>query len=396
MSKTRVLAFVDHYLPGYKFGGPGRVLANMVELLGDTCEFRILTRDRDLGDDSPYPEIARGGWSRVGDAMVRYVAEGDVSLGSIRDVVRSTEHDVIYLNSAFSAPFTLKPLVCRRMGWLGSKPVIVAPRGEFSPGALAIKSGKKRVFLAAARACGLYNGVIWQALSDFEADEIRACFGAGAVVRLARDLVTIGLDQSEVTPRAEKAPGLVRAVFISRISRKKNLDGALRILARCDVDVSFDIYGPSEDAGYWRECEELMKKLPANVDARYHGGAAYEDVYGLLRSHDLFFLPTHGEGSATAALEALAAGCPVLISTNTPYRNLESIRVGWDVPLDRPEGFLEALRRCARMDAETHREWSEAAREYGLRMSRGEDVLVENRELFQFGEMSPSQAGLAQ
>ncbi len=51
--RITILAFIGHYLPGYKAGGPIRTLENMVDALGDEFEFRIVTSDRDLGDGDP-------------------------------------------------------------------------------------------------------------------------------------------------------------------------------------------------------------------------------------------------------------------------------------------------------------------------------------------------------
>ena len=56
-----------------------------------------------------------------------------------------------------------------------------------------------------------------------------------------------------------------RVCFFSRISPKKNLDFALRVVARVRVPVDFDIYGNLEDRGYWEECLGLIAKMPSNV-----------------------------------------------------------------------------------------------------------------------------------
>ncbi len=50
-------AFIGNYLPGYKSGGIQRVTINTVDHLCDEFEFRIVTRDRDLGVEQPYPDI---------------------------------------------------------------------------------------------------------------------------------------------------------------------------------------------------------------------------------------------------------------------------------------------------------------------------------------------------
>ncbi|MGQ0518339.1 hypothetical protein ACT453_53505, partial [Bacillus sp. D-CC] len=48
-----------------------------------------------------------------------------------------------------------------RMGIIPYKPIIVAPRGEFSPGALKIKKLKKELFIKSTKLVGLHNKVIW-------------------------------------------------------------------------------------------------------------------------------------------------------------------------------------------------------------------------------------------
>ena len=60
--RPRILVFVDHYLPAFKFGGPVRTLANLVTHLGSRYEFFVFTRDRDQGDPSPYQQIALDRW----------------------------------------------------------------------------------------------------------------------------------------------------------------------------------------------------------------------------------------------------------------------------------------------------------------------------------------------
>ena len=52
-----ILVFCDYYLPGYKAGGPVRSISQLVGALGKEFSFKVVTRDRDLGDDDSYPGI---------------------------------------------------------------------------------------------------------------------------------------------------------------------------------------------------------------------------------------------------------------------------------------------------------------------------------------------------
>ncbi len=42
----------------------------------------------------------------------------------------------------------------------------------------------------------------------------------------------------------------------------------------------------------------------------------------------------------------MAAGKPVLISDQTPWRNLSTAQAGWDVPLQQPDKYTNALQQA--------------------------------------------------
>ena len=56
--KPIVLILTGHYLPGYKAGGILHNVANTLNSLGNELDFRIITRDSDLGDNDAYAGIA--------------------------------------------------------------------------------------------------------------------------------------------------------------------------------------------------------------------------------------------------------------------------------------------------------------------------------------------------
>ena len=87
-------------------------------------------------------------------------------------------------------------------------------------------------------------------------------------------------------------------------------------------------------------------------------------------------------GGGEAIVEALAAGCPVVISDRTPWRGLERRGVGWDVPLDHPAAFHHALATLSAMDEAAHSELRIRAGRYG-RESAGDPAAIEaSRALF--------------
>jgi len=377
-----VLTLAFYYLPGYKAGGPIRTLANMVDRLGDEFQFKIITADRDFGDTKPYPGIRIDGWNSVGKADVFYMSPGRRSLSDFRRPLCSTEYDILYLNSFFSPHFTIKPLLLRRLGLIPAKPLIIAPRGEFSPGALGLKSLKKRVYITAAKALGLYKEAVWQASSRHEEADVRRWFGNDARVTIAPNLPPVINAADEPGAVKGKIKGCLKIIFLSRISRKKNLDGALKMLKGLNGDVQFNIYGPMEDKTYWAECQKIISSLSENIEVKYCGSIAHDKVGAVMREHDLFLLPTLGENFGHVILEALCGGCPILISDQTPWRDLEEKGVGWDLPLSKPDMFQEVLQRCVDMNNEEYVKWSERARKYGIGVTKDDGVVEQNRELF--------------
>jgi len=377
-----ILATIDYYLPGYKGGGPLQALANMVSRLGDTWEFKIVTRDRDLGDASAYPGVPEGSWYRVGKAEVAYLAPVR-RLWRLLKLMREVEFDILYLNSCFSPTFTVGLLLFRKLGLIGVRSVVIAPRGELSPGAIRIKRLKKLGYLGMAKVLGLYRNVIWQVSTELEKNDVEHHWGDNAQVVIAHDCLP-SMKESDVSfPMRKKQKGKADIVFLSRISRKKNLDGALTMLKGLEGDVCFSIYGPKEDLEYWHECQNIIDSLPAHIRIEYCGPVAHEEILPVLAKHHLLFFPTHSENFGFVILEALLAGCPVLISDQTPWRDLQAKRVGWELPLTEPERFREVLQGCIDMDQGTFSDLVRNASEYGKRILREDPSVEESIQLFE-------------
>lgn len=385
MNKTSILVMIGHYLPGYRAGGPTRTISNLITWLGDEFRFRILTRDRDLGDKKPYEGIERDVWLQLGKAEVMYVSPDWQRFAAWRRLLNGLEYDVLYLNSFFDT-LSVQSVVLRRLGLTPSRPIVIAPRGEFSEGALALKATKKRLYMSAAGLVHLYREVCWQASSEHEAADIARAFqsqGSGSShIHIAPNLPPeLHLEDSQ-KPRLVKMPGQARVVFIARIVRMKNLDYALRALAQVKGEIDFDLYGPAEDQSYWHECQQLIDSLPSNVRTRFMGPIPSHHVRKALATAHLLFLPTLGENFGHAILEALSAGCPVLISDRTPWRDLSVHKAGWDIPLQQMEQFIATLDAVTAMSGVEWMTYSEGAQRLARTYSTNTAHLEANRRLF--------------
>ncbi len=329
---VRILCFTDYYLPGFRAGGPIKTISNFVDQLGDEFEIRIITRDRDVLDSQSYKNVLVDCWNTVGKAQVFYCSRSLMSLNKIAKLLLETPHDVLYLNSFFSVQFTILPLIARKLGLSPKKPCVIAPRGELSSGALAIKTWKKSPYLFVARALALYQDSYWQASSSFEKMDIQETLGELAKqISIAPDLPPLlkkcKLKESRIRPNLQES---LKLIYLSRISPMKNLNFLLRVLSQINGPLQLSIYGPLEDSEYWSKCEGLLMELPSRIKVRYLGEVKPENVQKVFGQYDLFVLPTRGENFGHVVLESLSAGTPVLLSDRTSWK-------------PDPEGALEVL-----------------------------------------------------
>jgi glycosyltransferase involved in cell wall biosynthesis len=364
--RPTILAFTNWFLPGNKGGGSVSAIVNLIELLGDEFRFHVITRDRDLAEKSAYEGLQMDHWITVGKARVLYT--GDLSFANLRRHVLNVDPDVIYLNSFFS-PMTRKILFLRRAGLLKDSAVILAPQGELSPGSLSLKPLRKWLYRNTAIRAGICRGVTWQASSELESRHITAAT-KGEIPAAAQLILTPNAPRPDLlrfpleSRQPEKRLGKLRLIFLSRIARTKNLHFALEAVAAARGDIQFEIVGPAEDPKYWGECQKRARNLPANIVVRNAGPVGREDVNRALLQHHFLLLPTLGENFGYVIIEALAVGCPVIISDQTPWRGLRAAGVGWDLPLGRLDLWRNTLQECVDMHDEEYQRMSRRAREF--------------------------------
>lgn len=384
---TTILVTTDFYLPGYRAGGPIRSIANLVDGLGDEFQFRIITRNRDLGVSVGYPNIQTEIWHVLGKGHVIYLPDKGYHLWGLQKILRATNYDLLYLNGFF-APLTRAVLTLRASNAIPKMPVVVAPRGEFSKGALSIKAAKKTTYIQIMKAIGLYRHVLWQASSEFEQADIESYFAndikmGHSTIHIAPNLFPRLAQAPPSYARYPKKAGSIQIVFLSRIARMKNLNLAVQLLQHIPGDIKFDIYGPIEDDIYWQECQRQIKELPTNVDVSYNGVVTPDDIQTILAKYHLLLLPTHGENFGHVILESLSAGCPVLISDQTPWRNLPTEHAGWEHKLSTPEAFQETLRAVVNMNQEEWQTWSTGARKLAEVFTTDKELIDASRKMFQ-------------
>lgn len=344
--KKKVLILNGQYLPGYKGGGPIQSCANLVENLADQFDFYVLAADRDFKSEVAYDNIKVNEWNQVGSAKVFYMSPEFQTLSGFRKVLNETEFDVLYLNGFFSPIFTMKPLLLRRLGLLKKVKIILTPRGDFT-GGCENKKFKKYTYIYICKLIGLYSRLVWHATSSLEEKDIKDFFNKA-------ETFTIPNLPSKYKPKlsnADKVPGELRMVFVSRIFPKKNLKYALEVLQLVkEGTITFDIYGPMEDRSYWSECEAVIKELPDNIHVAYKGEVAHSKIAQVFEQYHAFFFPTLGENYGHVIVEAMMSNCiPILSKGVTPWDDCDG-NGGFVEYLSNKYGFKSIIDQLVAMD----------------------------------------------
>jgi glycosyltransferase involved in cell wall biosynthesis len=355
MIRPRVLLTADYFLPGYRGGGPIQTLSAMAQLLRNEIDAEIWTLNHDWGVSQTYSQAEMEQVRKLG-FNVQYFNETDTHLNFFANLIADLPPSAIFLNSLFSPRFTIPLIKLKNKGLLGQTRLILAPRGECAPAALAHKGYKKTAWLTLTKLLGFYRDIHWLASSEQESGQLRAFLTSQGLSDAPLTVLPepSPLHVKTLDPSAgwlPKPPGSLKIIFLARIHPVKNLHRALDALALLAEPVQFDIYGPVGDGEqrYFQTCLKKMEDLRDRHTVTYHGPLDASLVQETLLKYDLFILPSECENFGHGILEAMAAGVPVLISDQTPWRNLAGASIGWDLPLSDLVAFTRVLQQARAM-----------------------------------------------
>ena len=375
--KPKILLLTEWFVPGYRAGGPIRSCVNFAEQMSAHYDIYVLTTNQDYGDNTPYANIQPDTWIRSESNRYSVYYLDKKKAKTISRLIHEVNADFVYLNSMFAFHFSVLPVFLALFGKINSK-VVLAPRGMLHEGALQYKSFKKHLYLKFLKWFGASKVLSFHATDDQEKKDVRFFF------RKAKMEVASNFTQKVTTTieQSKKQAGELKLLFISRISPKKNIHFLLEVLAQVSSEVSLTIVGPIEDTAYWDRCRTQIDRLPANIHIEQIGALPYAEISKLYTSHHFFVLPSFGENFAHAIYEAMAHGCPVLISDQTPWKNLEEKEIGWDLSLSDPLLWHQTLQKAINMDKNEYSVLSQKTLEYAKDYSDNSRLIEKYQQLF--------------
>jgi glycosyltransferase involved in cell wall biosynthesis len=345
-SKPQLLIFNDFFYPAFQAGGPIQSLLNLIIHLSNDYNIHVITSAYDLNAKQPIENVRPGEWSEIllpgtsSPLKVYYAERGQPTLASLRRIFREIQPDVIYINGMFTYRFVILPLLA-----IKNIKTVVSPRGMLQEGALAGKHLKKKIYLSLLRISGVVRNVWWHATNDVEKDDIRKIFGNQARVIVAGNIPKKPVN---VLQFPEKMPGRLRFVYLSLITAKKNLLGAIESIIQYGDGVTLDIYGPVVDTSYWQRCEQAIRHSNGRIN--YKGTVIPEKVQDTFMQYDAGIFLTKAENFGHALYESLSAGRPILCSHFTPWLDLEKKSAGWNVDITNRNEIAETIAKIVEMD----------------------------------------------
>jgi len=376
--KKKILIFIDWYKPGYKAGGPIRSISNIVNQLQDIVDFSIITRNTDYLDSTPYSTIKTNEWNEIDGAQVFYLSNDNTSKSTIKKLTVEVNPDIIYCNSLYSPKFTLTPI---RIAKKLNIKTILAVRGMLSGGSLSVKSHKKNIFLSIIKGIGLFNKTIFHATNSDEQNDILKRIGNTTKVIIAQNLP----EQTNITySKKTKEKNQLKMVFIGRIAQEKNTLFAIEVLKKCTQNIELDIYGPIYNQDYFEKCKNAINQLPTNIVIKYKGVLNHDLLNHTLKNYHVIYLPSTGENFGHSIIEGMSNSCVPIISDKTPWKNLEQKAIGFDIDLNQPNKFTEAIDNLAKMECNEFNKLSENAYNFSQNIINDNQLKEDYNKLFNY------------
>jgi glycosyltransferase involved in cell wall biosynthesis len=276
------------------------------------------------------------------------------------------EADVVHVHGLFEEVQHQAARTCRRFG----KPYVITPHGMLSPWNMSRSKWGKRLYMLWRLRKDLDRAAAIHFTSDVERDLV-------APMKLkAKPIVErLGLELSEFETLPGRGAFRARfpqigdrpvVLFLGRIDYKKGLDVLIPAFARAKLDDALlVIAGPDRD-GY----EPAVRKMIADegiVDRVLFTGMLHgrERIEAYVDA-DLFALTSHQENFGITVIEAMACGCPVLISDQVNIHADVSAAAAGVVTTLNPEEVRQRLESYL-ADAQWRCDAGRRGREFALR-----------------------------
>jgi len=341
--RLRILHVVPTYFPAVRYGGPIRSVHALAKATAQRGhEVHVYTSSVDGSGDLDVPY---GNSVDLDGVRVRYFRVPFMRrlywCPSLANALREeiSTFDLVHLHSTFLWPTWAAARIASRAG----VPYLLSPRGMLGAEVIRRKSRLAKS--------------LWIRL--IEQRTIRQSAGLHVTAEIERtEIVGLGLS----TPKIRSIPNGVGwpsnhsalaagpfadiskpyALFLSRIDAKKGMDRLIAPRTRAP-ELTLIIAGNDEN-GYRSELERLAIDNRVQGRIRFVGMVSDDHKWALYENAALFVLPSYSENFGNVVAEAMAMGCPVVVTAQVGLASLVA-ESGAGVVVDgAPRILAEAIR----------------------------------------------------
>lgn len=342
----KLLHIVPTYLPATRYGGPIYSVHGLCKALAARGhEVHVFTTNVDGPDDSPVPlgqPVDLDGvkvWY-FPSRRLRRLYWSPPMLDALRREIGG--FDRVHLHSVFLWPTWAAARVARAAG----VPYVLSPRGMLVQDLIRRKSRwLKTAWIMLIERRNLERAAAIHVTSATEADELRPFgFHLPLVIVVPNGIEPLASVVGQPVSAGIEAIAAHQPLilFLSRIHWKKGLDRLMPALAETPVG-HLAVVGNDEE-GYLPELQRLAAAhgvaeritfLPRSV-----GGADKEALFAAAK---VFVLPSYSENFGNVVLEALARGCPALVTPEVGAAEVVRASGGGVVVEGDPKALARAL-----------------------------------------------------
>lgn len=372
--KTKIFIFAGLFLPSKKSVGPSKSILNFISNLNNEYDFYIIaeydTKDKLLFNSNTLDEKK---WIQAEMYKIIYFKKNLLLPIKIRRIQKKINPEIVYFNSFFSFSWTFIPIILSKK--INKR--IIAPRGNFSGGALSLKSYKKKAYLWFFNFY-IHNKYIinWHLTDNKEIAELNNAIANVDNYVVARNIT---IDPNYMSKK-KKQKSTIDLIYFGRVSPKNNLKYTLEVLNEVKGNYKFTFYGPIENLIYYKTIQDIINKN--NINAHYGGIIDSKDIYNVISNYDLLVFPTIGENHSHTILESLSIGLPVLISDNTPWNDVNG-NGGYVCNLKEQKKFVSIISELIEKDQTFWSELRNDAKKFFNHKLSVKKILKEYNRLFQ-------------
>ena len=310
----RILHVVPTYAPAWRYGGPIRAVHGLCRGLAEVGHaVEVYTTNVDGPGDLDVP--LRRPVQRDGVAVTYFPCPRLRRLYRAAELGRALEtsaagFDILHAHSVFLWPTWAASTAARAAG----RPYVLSPRGMLVPELIDARNAwLKRLWIRAVERKNLARAATIHVTSNIEASHLARAGLSLAPVRV----VSNGVDLPPASDRPRRPREIV---YMGRISWKKNLEALIDAIATL-AEATLVIAGP-DDEGLAPTLRARTRQLGVGERVQFIGPVDGAEKASLLQESACLVLPSLNENFGNVVVEAMAHGCPVVVTPDVGAREV--------------------------------------------------------------------------